>query len=289
MRQLKISSEKRTQRTDNISRYFNDVEKKPLLSPDEEFRIGMKVQQGDTAALEQLISANLRFVVSVAKQYSGTMVPLEELICQGNIGLCDAAKTYDPTRGFRFISYAVWHIRKEILSYLNSVNRTVKLPSNISTDMMRIRRINEEILQEEGRYGTAEEIHERTGKSGKLLTVDHIKKVLSVNTNNVPLESSELDDALSPIEWLTSDSNTAEFSERGDMDHTITLALSKLPEVKRDIVISRLGLFGREPDTISTIADRYERTPEWVRQNYEKSIKIMRGKLSGIKHKIVDY
>jgi RNA polymerase primary sigma factor len=160
VRQLKITPDRLTNRTDNISRYFTDVSGRPMLGPEEEFSIGLRAQEGDEEAIEMLISSNLRFVVSVAKQYAGTGILLEDLICQGNIGLCDAARMFDPTRGFKFISFAVWHIRKEILAYLNSDHRTVRIPQNVLNDLTKIRRADETILQEQGRYGTADEFEE---------------------------------------------------------------------------------------------------------------------------------
>jgi RNA polymerase primary sigma factor len=280
VRQLKISSDKLTKRTENISRYFTDVESQPMLTPDEETRIGMLAQQGNEAAIEKLISANLRFVVSVAKQYNGQAAMFEDLICQGNIGLCDAARTFDPTRGFKFISYAVWHIRKEILLYLNSNSRTIRVPSNILTDAVKIRRANEQILQEEGRPGTLDELQDAVSKMGKDFTIDHIKRVTSADPKSIPLESDNSDETLSPIDWLSGELSTTELTDDSDLNTAAEIALSRLSNIQRDVVSRRLGIGGDEPDTFSTIAHRYERTPEWARMVYVRSLKIMRAKLN---------
>ena len=288
MRQLKISSERLTNRTENIARYFNDVEKRPVLSSEEEFKIGIKAQAGDEQAISKLISSNLRFVVSVAKQYSNTKISLEELICQGNIGLCDAARTFDPTRGFKFISYAVWHIRKEILAYLNSDSRTVRLPGSIITDLSRIRKINESILQEEGRLGTDEEIHERSLDGGRLLSAEKVKKALSANTYSVPIDFKDSEDSLSPIEWIESDSDTANLSNQGDLEYAVKLALSRLTDIQRDVVMCRLGIGYAEILSFSTIAEKYGKTSEWARTLYNKSLKIMKIKLNSVKGKLLD-
>ena len=281
MRQLKISSGKLTKRTENISRYFTDVERQPILSHTEETQIGMLAQQGDEAAIEKLISANLRFVVSVAKQYYGQDAIFEDLVCQGNIGLCDAARTFDPTRGFKFISYAVWHIRKEILLYLNSDSRTIRVPSNILTDAVKIRRANEQILQEEGRPGTFDELQEVVLKMGKDFTIDRIKRVtLASDAKGIPLESDNPDDPLSPIDWLSGELSTTALTDQSDLNTAAEIALSRLSNIQRDVVSRRLGIGGDEPDTFSTIAAKYERTPEWARMVYVRSLKIMRAKLN---------
>lgn len=283
MRQLKITSDRLTNRTDNISRYFADVSGRPMLNSEEEFSIGLRAQEGDEEAIEQLISSNLRFVVSVAKQYASTGVLLEDLICQGNIGLCDAARMFDPTRGFKFISFAVWHIRKEILAYLNSDNRTVRVPQNVLNDLNKIRRADESILQEEGRYGTAEELQEAISKMGKDFTVDHIKRITSADTRSIPLESDNPDEYGAPIDWLSSGTTTTQFTDESDLSEITRIALSKLTNVQKDIVTRRLGINGGEPETFSTIAGRYERTPEWARSIYTRSLKLMQARLRSSK------
>ena len=283
MRQLKITPDRLTTRTDNISRYFTDVSGRPILGPEEEFSIGLRAQAGDEEAIEKLISSNLRFVVSVAKQYASTGVLLEDMICQGNIGLCDAARLFDPTRGFKFISFAVWHIRKEILSYLNSDQRTVRIPQNVLNDLNKIRRADETILQEQGRYGTAEELQEAISNMGKDFTIDHIKRITIADTRSVPLESDNPDEYSGPIDWLSSGSTATQYTDESDTIEMAKLALSRLNNIQRDIVIRRLGINGGEPETFSTIASRYERTPEWARALYTRSIRLMQIRLHSSK------
>lgn len=280
MRQLKISGDKLTPRTSNISRYFNEVEKNPMLSADAEFELACLAQKGDEEAIQKLISANLRFVVSVAKQYSSVKIPLEELISQGNIGLCDAARIFDPTRGFKFISYAVWHIRKEILLYLNSDSRVVKLPQNIITDLARIKRLDEKFLQDEGRSGTFEEIQEELSKIGKDMSIDNIKRVIYADTKSIPLESNDPEDSFSPVDWISGELVSSSIVDEQDLKTTVVVALSKLNSIQRDIIARRLGISSGVPETFSTISETYDRTPEWARQMYDRSLKIMRAKLS---------
>ena len=286
MRQLKITPDRLTNRTDNISRYFTDVSGRPILGSEEEFNIALKAQEGDEEAIEKLISSNLRFVVSVAKQYASTGVLLEDLICQGNIGLCDAARLFDPTRGFKFISFAVWHIRKEILAYLNSDQRTVRIPQNVLNDLTKIKRADETILQEQGRYGTADELQEAISRTGKDFSIDHINRVTSADTRSVPLESDNPDEYGAPIDWLNSGTITTQYTDESDVSEMAKIALSRLTGVQRDVVVRRLGINGDEPETFSTISNRYDRTPEWARSIYMKSIRIMQIRLRSSKDSI---
>ncbi len=282
MRGLKIAQDRLTQRTENTARYFTEVEHTPLLTADEEYKICVRAQNGDEAAIQQLISANLRFVVSVAKQYSSQAVQLDELICQGNIGLCEAARLFDPSRGFKFISYAVWHIRKEIIYYLNTYYRSIRIPQNIILDTTRVKKINELILQEKGRYGTAEEIHEEFIKFGKNVTVDYISKLTHADSNRVSLESNDPDVAVSPIDWLSGSIDTTDLVDASDLTRTVNIALSKLTTIQRDIVTRKLGIGYDHPETFSTISLLHDRTPEWARQMYIKALKIMKIRLASV-------
>jgi len=282
VKQLKISAERITDRSDNVARYFTDVSSHSMLGPEEEFKIALLAQKGDEGAIQKLILSNLRFVLSVAKQYTSTGAPFEDLICQGNIGLCDAARTFDPTKGFKFISYAVWHIRKEILTYLNSDHRTVRLPQNIVNDINKIRRANESILQEEGRYGTAEELQEAISRMGRDFTIEYIKRIINSDTRAIPLETNNPDEASSPIEWLNSEMVSTLFTDASDLSKTVNLALSKLKPIQREIVARRIGIFG-DPESFSIIAGRHNKTSEWARSIYVRSLRLMKTRLGAIK------
>ena len=253
------------------------------MSADEEFEVSMRAKNGDNAALEKLISSNLRFVISVAKQYSNSYIPLEELICQGNLGLCDAAKLFDPTRGFKFISFAVWHIRKEILMYINNDSRVVRLPQNVITDLAKIKRIDEKILQDEGRTGTVEEIFDEMIKLGKDITVENIKRVISSDSTSIPLESNDPEETFAPLNWIESGSTASEIVDDKDLRKTAVTALSRLNEIQRDVVMRRFGLVSGIPETFSTISKDYGKTPEWARIIYTKSLKVMRVRLNNAK------
>jgi RNA polymerase primary sigma factor len=278
LRELKISHERLTKRTDNINRYFSEVEKIKMLNPDEEFRIACLAQKGDEAAIDSLVRANLRFVISVAKQYSNGYVPIEDLICQGNIGLIYSAKTFDPTKGFRFISYAVWHIRKEILQYFTNSSRTVKVPQSIVTILNKIRKIDETFLQSEGRTATVEEIQEELAKGGKIFNEDQIKEMLTADGKFSPLENTETEDVIAPIDWIEAEGSSLDLIESMDRGSVIERMASVLTPIQREVVFRKLGIGLTEPETLSSIAIRFDRTPEWARQVYDKSIRKMKAK-----------
>jgi RNA polymerase primary sigma factor len=278
LRELKIASDKITNRSNNTSRYFSDVEKRKMLSPDEEFKIGILAQAGDEKAINKLIDSNLRFVISVAKQYSTGNVSLDELICQGNLGLIHAARTFDPTRGFKFISYAVWHIRKEILFYFTTNHRAVRIPQNILTMLSQIKKVEESILQNENRSATIAEIQEALADDGKIFSEDQIKRFLQSDGVAVALETSDIEDAKSPIDWLSSESSASDVTDQNDMAVVVTKLLASLEPVPREIVSLRLGINGREPESFSSIASKFDRTPEWARSIYTKAIRRLKGR-----------
>jgi RNA polymerase primary sigma factor len=278
LRELKISADRKTNRSDNTNRYFSEVEKKKMLSPEEEFKVGILAQAGDEEAIAKLIDSNLRFVISVAKQYSNGNVSLDELICQGNIGLIHAARTFDPTRGFKFISYAVWHIRKEILFYFTNSYRMIRLPQNITTTMTQIRRIDESFLQTENRPATVIEIQKALAEDGKVFSEEQIKKFLNSETSSIPLETSDIEDAKSPIEWLSSESTASNVTDANDLTVVVSKLLGSLEPIPREVVSLRLGLNGKEVESFSSIGLRHGRTAEWARTLYTKSIRRLKAR-----------
>ena len=144
MRQLKIQQQITVRESKSVTSYFNDINKEQMVEPDEESDLAIKIQQGDKTALQKLIKANLRFVVSVAKQYQNKGLPLEDLISEGNIGLVKAAERFDHTKGFKFISYAVWWIRQSIMHALGEYSRQIRLPQN---QIGLLRKINSEVIE----------------------------------------------------------------------------------------------------------------------------------------------
>lgn len=290
MRQLKISNELKTKRSDNIARYFNDVDRIKMLTPEQEWKLALRAQEGDERAIEQLVTANLRFVISVAKQYAPTADRLEELISQGNIGLVDAAKSFDPTRGFKFISYAVWHIRKEIMQYLNQHNRQIRLPQNINTDMAKVRKMQDIIFQKEGRMPHAVELLDESIERGYDFTFDRLKRIDDIISQRIsPLENNEDPDVPSLISSIKNENSKTDFAETMDMQTLSTVLFSKLTSIELEIVRRRSGLHDGTEWSFPQIGENLEKSSETIRQIYKraiKKIKVQAFRVPGLRQQI---
>jgi RNA polymerase primary sigma factor len=280
MRQLKISGENITKRTENISRYFTDVERNDMLSADREWEIAVRAQKGDEEAIDALVKANLRFVISVAKQYSGTAEKLEDLISQGNIGLIHAAQTFDPSRGFKFISYAVWHIRKEIMSYLNLNLRQIRLPQNVINSMSKITKVQDQLYQREGRQPTVEEIHEWLEKTGdQEHTLERLHKMTNAMNQKVsPLENTLDPDGFSQLSVLSNSISTSNEVEKTDVNNVADILFKPLTPLQKEILSYRLGFKDGHEWTCSQLSDKIGKSPESIRQIYKKAIRIVQVK-----------
>lgn len=271
MRELKIE-DRITMRTRNIDRYFNDVGPSCLLTSEQEVELTKRIKAGDQTALEIMVKSNLRFVISVAKQYSASAEMLGELIAQGNIGLIHSARTFDHTRGFKFISYAVWHIRKEILDYLNASRRAVRLPSNIILMLNRSRKVDEFLTNRLGRDATLEEIAEEMNRLEWPITVEKLAHIRAISENGIPLESNDPEETFSPISWIN-----AEQEESGlvvqDRATIFESMCSTMSPIEHSVVSLRLGIITREPLSFKEIGEKYDRTSEWARQTFNRAIK----------------
>ena len=277
MRQIKIEN-RITDRTVGIERYFADMDKASnILSPNEEYELAILITQGDREAYDRLVKANLRFVISIAKQYSRGGDSLSELIAQGNLGLLEAAQKFDPTRGFKFISFAVWFIRKEILSYLNQSTRTVRLPQSIILDISRIKRVENILSSSLGREPQPEEIVEEVVKMGWPMTLTKFEKTRMAERNRpTPLEPVNPDEDWAPISWLESGSATSSLVEEKDGLSYVMSALNILSEQDRNILTLKLGLRNGDALSFATIGQMYGKTSEWARQHYDKAIRRVR-------------
>ena len=283
MRQLKISNELKTQRSENISRYFNDVDRLGMLTPDQEWTLGMKAQAGDEEAISELVKANLRFVISVAKQYAPNSDALEEMISQGNIGLVDAAKTFDPTRGFKFISYAVWHIRKEIMYYLTHTNRIVRIPQNINTDIAKVRKLQDVLFQQEGRMPNAVELFDESIRLGYDFTPERLRKVDAVMAQRaVPLENTTDPDAPSLIAGIKNEDAKIDFAESSDLVQLSKVLFSRLTERERLVIQMKFGIYDGEEWSFSQIGEHLGKTSEMARQTYKKALRKVKIHAIGI-------
>lgn len=290
MRDFKIIN-RITSTSDNLSRYFNEISKYEILSPEREAELAFKAKNGDQKAKELVLKSNLRFVVSVAKFYESGNSPLEDLISEGNKGLVEAIETFDPSNGFKFISYAVWHIRKEILVYLNNHSRSIRIPSNVNQEMRRYRALEESFISYNGREPSLDEMLEiiKNPDFNVHLSNSTIETIKN-NPVSVPLENygNENDDVGSPINWVSSSDNTDSIVVNNDMKRIVLSVLSELTPMERQITILKYGLGeSNEEMSYKSIGEKLERSAEWARgisKRAESRIKsiIRRRKISGL-------
>ncbi len=259
---------------DLIDKYLQEIGTVPLLSSEEEIALATKAQQGDKIALDKLTKANLRFVVSIAKQYQNQGLTLSDLINEGNIGLIKAAQRFDPTRGFKFISYAVWWVRQAVLQALAEQARVVRIPQNKIGTLSKIGKAFNDLTQEFEREPSSEEIAvqldltesevDNTMRiSGRHLSVD---EPIYDSENNTLIDTIENDQQAPPDQGLLSESLRIE----------IERALDTLTARESEVIRLYFGLEGEHPMTLEEIGDRFELTRERVRQIKEKAIRRLR-------------
>ena len=274
MRQLKIIKQVTNRETASLDKYLHEIGKVDLLSADDEVDLARKVRSGDNISLEKLIKANLRFVVSVSKQYQNQGLSLPDLINEGNLGLIKAAKRFDETRGFKFISYAVWWIRQSILQALAEQARIVRLPLNKIGSINKINKALSELEQKYEREPSIDEI----AKAIELAPED-IKDALRSSGRHVsmdaPLTDGEDGDMYEVL--LSKDNPTPDGSLLNDsLRKEIERALSSLTEREANIIRLYFGLNGKHPYTLEEIGEEFNLTRERVRQIKEKAIKRLK-------------
>lgn len=273
MRQLKITKSITNRESNSLDRYFQDIYHERLLSIEEEIDLAQKIKKGDKTALERLTKANLRFVVSVAKQYQNQGLALPDLINEGNLGLIKAAKKFDETRGFKFISYAVWWIRQSILQAIAEQSRLVRLPLNQVGSATRINRVLNKFEQENLRRPSIGEIAENTNMSEKKIA-DAMKTNayhLSVDAPIIEGEENSLLDTLQNKDLPDTDRKVVDEGLVKEVKETLLI----LSERERQVVESFFGINQREM-SLDEIADKYGLTRERVRQIKENAIKQIR-------------
>ena len=273
MRQLKITNSITSRGSQSLEDYLNDISKQPLLTAEEEVKLAQCIHNDDREALERLVCANLRFVVSVAKQYQNQGLTLPDLINEGNIGLIKAAEKFDETRGFKFISYAVWWIRQSILQALAEQSRMVRLPLNQVSAVSRINKLITKFEQEHERKPSADELSELIDE-----TPEKIRDSLRANGRpmsiNAPL--GEGDD--STLMEVISDENTPQ-ADRGMIDKSLATEIERmldtLDEREKTIVEMCFGINNREM-TLDEISEKFGLSRERVRQIREKALLKLR-------------
>ena len=273
MRQLKITKSITNRESASLERYLQEIGKEEMISVEEEVELAQRIRKGDKKALERLTRANLRFVVSVAKQYQNQGLSLADLINEGNFGLMKAAEKFDETRGFKFISYAVWWIRQSILQAFAEQSRIVRLPLNQIGSVSKINRELNRFEQENERRPSVEEIAERTD-----LPQDKIDEAMSSNTHSVSVDAPFADDEDSSLLDVLVNDNSPMADRQLVMDSLkseIDQALKVLNERERQIVEAFFGI--NQPDmTLEEIGSRFGLTRERVRQIKEKAIRKLR-------------
>ena len=275
MRSFKISQSITDRQDASLNSYFKDVSRQPMISQEEEIELTKKIKEGNEAAVKKLVEANLRFVISVAKQYQNKGLALVDLIQEGNIGLIEAARKFDETRGFRFISYAVWWIRQAIIKALSDQCRTIRIPANQVVCMNKINKVIEQFEQQHGRKPSIGELEELTD-------IDHdtICLTMSAMNRSVSLESPIRDeDASCLLDIIPNDGAVSTDAEvaKNDLLKEIERILSKLSYRDRDILRMSFGI-GMNPMTNEEIARRFGIGSERVRQIQHSAINYLRAK-----------
>ncbi|WP_396634413.1 RNA polymerase sigma factor RpoD/SigA [Maribacter sp. R86514] len=276
MRQLKITKQITNRDTKSLEKYFQEISKIDLITAEEEVELARRIREGDQVALTTLVNANLRFVVSTAKQYQGSGLRLSDLINEGNIGLVKAAKRFDETRGFKFISYAVWWIRQSILQSISEQSRMVRIPLNKIGEISKINKVFSTLEQSLQRPPSTTEIARELDMSSTQvkLALKNSGKHLSMDAPFQEGESSNLYDVVSNKDANRPDANMMMDSLKTDLDQ----ALNTLPNRESEIIKLYYGLGERSPKSLSEIGELFDLTRERVRQIREKAVRKLRNK-----------
>ena len=274
MRQLKITKQVTNRETASLDKYLQEIGKVDLITAEEEVELAQRVKQGDQLALEKLTKANLRFVVSVAKQYQNQGLTLPDLINEGNLGLIKAAQRFDETRGFKFISYAVWWIRQSILQALAEQSRIVRLPLNKIGSINKINKTYAFLEQSHERPPSAEEIANELD-----MTINDVKESMKNSGRHVSMdaplvegEDSNLYDVLRSGESPNPDKDLLHESLRTEIER----ALETLTPREADVIKLYFGLGNHHPMTLEEIGETFDLTRERVRQIKEKAIRRLK-------------
>lgn len=277
MRQLKITKSITNRESASLDKYLQEIGREELISPSEEVELAQRIKQGDQKALDKLTRANLRFVVSVAKQYQNQGLSLPDLIDEGNLGLIRAAQKFDETRGFKFISYAVWWIRQSILQALAEQSRIVRLPLNQVGSLNKITKEMARFEQENERRPSTEELAERLD-----MAVDKVSDTIQVSGRHISVDAPFVEgEDNSLLDVLTNDDSPLADSDlnKESLSKEVDRALRQLYDREREILKMLFGI-GCQEMTLEEIGAKFDLTRERVRQIKEKAIRRLKGQKS---------
>ncbi len=275
MRQLKITKSITNRESQSLEKYLQEIGKVDLLTPEEEVELAKRIKQGDQQALEKLTKANLRFVVSVAKQYQNQGLSLSDLINEGNLGLIKAAQRFDETRGFKFISYAVWWIRQSILQALAEQSRIVRLPLNKVGSLNKINKAFSQLEQEYEREPSSDELAELLE-----INTDEVETTLGVAARHVSMDAPFVEGEDNSLLDVLENGNTPgadkELTYRESLRREIERSLNTLTDRQEDVIKLYFGIGVEHPMSLEDIGEKFGLTRERVRQIKDKAINKLR-------------
>jgi RNA polymerase primary sigma factor len=275
MRQLRITNSITNRESPSLEKYLQEIGKVQLISSEEEVRLANLIKKGDKEALDRLVKANLRFVVSVAKQYQGKGLSLPDLINEGNLGLIKAAERFDDTRGFKFISFAVWWIRQSILQALVSDSRMIRLPLNKVALKKRILNMNSQMEQEFGRAPSSEELAEKLE-----MPLEDIHRLMTMDEHHVsldvPMSGTEEITLLDTLENTNAESTDNEVYYKQSLKTEIGRFMQLLTERQQQTICYFFGIGLDRPLSLEDIGEKFSLTPERVRQIKDKALSRLR-------------
>jgi len=274
MKQLKIAHSITNRDNTSFEKYLQDISKEQMISPEEEVELAQKIRVGNKEALDKLVKANLRFVVSVAKQYQNQGLGLQDLINEGNLGLIKAAKRFDETRGFKFISYAVWWIRQSISHAIADQSRIVRLPVNQLGAVNRIKKEISRLEQVYNRPPTIEEISEAID-----LAPDKIREIIKIASRHISMDAPvSNEDDTNFIDTFVSDdvTRTDSILIKESLEHEINQTLDVLEYREKELICMFFGIGKSHEYTLDEIGERFNLTREGARQLKEKAIKKLK-------------
>lgn len=274
MRQLKIEQSITNRDYPSLVKYFNDISSYEMITPEEETELAVRIRAGDQQASQKLVQSNLRFVVSVAKQYQNYGLSLIDLIEEGNVGLIKAAQRFDETRGFKFISYAVWWIRQQIQKSIQENGKVIRVPSNKQGLLIRIGRVKSQFIQEYDREPDEEELCELLGCTKKQVH-DTLQSRFGVASLDEPLHEdshAKFSDQLN----IDDHSNIEDRQFESSVEKDVVRMITKLPEVEAKIITNYFGLSGGPTLSMNELASRMGLSVERIRQLKAKALKRLR-------------